>query len=170
MPNGPRAWDKILKQRIKPLHWSPVVRITAQMMLLQYSVGHCGYHRHQTKLYVGSALVSAVYRRSSELGLYQTYTSAHLFDTLVTGLVLVCRDLYKCTCICYTACDWCNTEFVTLGSVTACVTPLTDRHALPWAAFLPLLTTSLVFKQTRCSAKQTRRKIAPLLSHLTELK
>ena len=70
------------------------MRITAQMMLLQYSVGHCGYHRHQTKLYVGSALVSAVYRRSSELGLYQTYTSAHLFDTLVTGLVLVCQGLY----------------------------------------------------------------------------
>ena len=35
---------------------------------------------------VGSALVSAMYDRSSELGLYQTYTSAHLFDTLVTGL------------------------------------------------------------------------------------
>ena len=31
---------------------------------------HCGYHRHQTKLYVGSALVLAVYGRTSELGLY----------------------------------------------------------------------------------------------------
>ena len=35
---------------------------------------------------VSSALVSAMYGRSSELGLYQTYTSAHLFDTLVTVL------------------------------------------------------------------------------------
>ena len=34
---------------------------------------------------VGSALVSAMYDRSSELGLYQTYTSAHPFDTLVAG-------------------------------------------------------------------------------------
>ena len=30
--------------------------------------------------------MSALYGRSSELGLYQTYTSAHLFDTLVTVL------------------------------------------------------------------------------------
>ena len=35
---------------------------------------------------IGSALVSAMYGRSSELGLYQTYTSAHPFDTLVSGL------------------------------------------------------------------------------------
>ena len=35
---------------------------------------------------IGSALVSAMYSRSSELGLYQTYTSAYLFDTLVSGL------------------------------------------------------------------------------------
>ena len=35
---------------------------------------------------IGSALVSAMYDRSSELGLYQTYTSAHPFDTLVIGL------------------------------------------------------------------------------------
>ena len=32
---------------------------------------------------IGSALVSAMYDRSSELGLY---TSAHLLDTLVAGL------------------------------------------------------------------------------------
>ena len=30
----------------------------------------CGYHRYLTKLYFGSALVSAMYGRSSELGLY----------------------------------------------------------------------------------------------------
>ena len=41
-----------------------------------------------TKLYVSSALVLAMYGRGSELGLYQTYTSAHLLDTLVTGLSL----------------------------------------------------------------------------------
>ena len=35
---------------------------------------------------ISSALVSAMYDRSSELGLYQTYTSAYLFDTLVSGL------------------------------------------------------------------------------------
>ena len=35
---------------------------------------------------IGSAVVSAMYGRSSELGLYQTYTSAYLFDTLVSGL------------------------------------------------------------------------------------
>ena len=35
---------------------------------------------------IGSALVSAMYDRSSELGLYQTYTSAHPFDTLVAGM------------------------------------------------------------------------------------
>ena len=29
---------------------------------------HCGYHSYLTKLYVGSALVSAMYGRSSELG------------------------------------------------------------------------------------------------------
>ena len=34
---------------------------------------------------IGSALVLTMYRRSSELGLYQTYTSAHPFDTLVAG-------------------------------------------------------------------------------------
>ena len=34
---------------------------------------------------ISSALVSAMYDRSSELGLYQTYTSAHPFDTLVAG-------------------------------------------------------------------------------------
>ena len=33
-------------------------------------VGHCGFHRHQTKLYVSSALVLAMYGRSTELGLY----------------------------------------------------------------------------------------------------
>ena len=38
---------------------------------------------------IGSALVWAMYGRSSELGLYQTYTSAHPFDTLVTGLAIV---------------------------------------------------------------------------------
>ena len=38
---------------------------------------------------IGSALVSAMYGRSSELGLYQTYTSAHPFDTLVAGLARV---------------------------------------------------------------------------------
>ena len=45
---------------------------------------HCGYHSYLTKLYVSSVLVSAMYGRSSELGLYQT--SAYLFDTLVSGL------------------------------------------------------------------------------------
>ena len=30
--------------------------------------------------------MSALYGRSCELGSYQTYTSAHLFDTLVTGM------------------------------------------------------------------------------------
>ena len=35
---------------------------------------------------INIALVSAMYGRSSELGLYQTYTSAHPFDTLVSGL------------------------------------------------------------------------------------
>ena len=39
-----------------------------------------------TWLYVSSAPVLAMYGRGSELGLYQTYTSAHLFDTLVAGL------------------------------------------------------------------------------------
>ena len=27
----------------------------------KYTCGHCGYHRHQTKLYVGSALVCVSY-------------------------------------------------------------------------------------------------------------
>jgi len=36
---------------------------------------------------IGNALVSAMYGRSSELGLYQTYTSVHPFDILVAGLV-----------------------------------------------------------------------------------
>ena len=35
---------------------------------------------------INIALVSAMYGQSSELGLYQTYTSAHPFDTLVSGL------------------------------------------------------------------------------------
>ena len=35
---------------------------------------------------IDSALESAMYGRSSELGLYQTYTSAHPFDTIVAGL------------------------------------------------------------------------------------
>ena len=48
----------------------------------------CPYHRFQTKLYVGSALVSVMYVWSSELGLYQTYTSALPFDILVTELAL----------------------------------------------------------------------------------
>ena len=33
-------------------------------------LGQCGYHRYLTKLYVGSALVSARYSWSSGLGLY----------------------------------------------------------------------------------------------------
>ena len=51
------------------------------------SGGHCGYHRYLIKLLVGSTLVSAMYGWSSELGLYETYTSAHPFHTLVTGLL-----------------------------------------------------------------------------------
>ena len=31
---------------------------------------HCGYHRYSTKLYVNSALMSAVYGQSTEIGLY----------------------------------------------------------------------------------------------------
>ena len=31
---------------------------------------HCGYHRYSTKLYVSSALMSAVYGQSTEIGLY----------------------------------------------------------------------------------------------------
>ena len=38
------------------------------------------------KLYVGSALVSAMYDRSCELCLYQTNISAHPFVTLITGM------------------------------------------------------------------------------------
>ena len=55
--------------------------------------GHCGGHMYLTKLYVGSALV---YGRSSELGLSNLhYTSAHPFDTLVTGLESASDSLYN---------------------------------------------------------------------------
>ena len=47
-------------------------------------MGHCDYHRYLTKLYVGG--VQLCIGGSSELGLYQTYTCAYLFDTLVAGL------------------------------------------------------------------------------------
>ena len=49
---------------------------------------HCGYHSYLTELYVGSAVVLAMY--ACTVGavsyVYQTYTSACLFDTLVFGL------------------------------------------------------------------------------------
>ena len=35
-----------------------------------FYTGHCGYHRYLTKLYIGSVLVSAMYGRSSELGVH----------------------------------------------------------------------------------------------------
>ena len=108
MPNGARAWDKIIKQRIKTLMF---VRVH--------------HSPHDLPSYSTVCFLSRP---------VNAYVTRH-----VTGVIQ----------------SVCNTECVTIGSVTACVTPLTDRHALPWAAFLPLLTTSLVFKQTRCSAKQT---------------
>ena len=45
---------------------------------------------------IGSALVSAMYWRSSELGLSNLhYTSAHPFDALVTGLERASDSLYN---------------------------------------------------------------------------
>ena len=39
---------------------------------------HYNYHRYFAKLYVGSALVSPMYGRSSELGLYIKLTPPHI--------------------------------------------------------------------------------------------
>ena len=52
-------------------------------------VGHCGYHRHQTKLYVGSALVLAMYGRSTELGLF--IPVGKLTSARRAGAPTVCR-------------------------------------------------------------------------------
>ena len=74
--------------------WGRCYRCTKMHIFIVISVSDpspitvCPYHRFQTKLYVGSALVSVMYVWSSELGLYQTYTSALPFDILVTELAL----------------------------------------------------------------------------------
>ena len=46
---------------------------------------HCGYNRHWTEVENASALVSTITEHIL-VGLYQTCTFTHLFDTLVTGM------------------------------------------------------------------------------------
>ena len=61
-------WSTLVSSCCVP--WSAMApafcSLVRHMMVPAYcSLVYCGYHRHQTKLYVGSALMSAMYRQST---------------------------------------------------------------------------------------------------------
>ena len=61
---------------------------------------HCGYHRNLTKLYVGSALVSTIYGRSSELGLSNLHLRSSIWfsSNWIDLLGPACRGVVEFRC------------------------------------------------------------------------